>query len=124
MEKIVIGSQEVAEVVSAPTDQPSRLEPKLPPPVPVWTKAAMSPLVLILPILCLFSLVVRVAMRGLPPRTRIAWLSFLSTLLIISGILTSVVAVLSVAFVPLPKFVSGSLSELDTKIQLCQVRPR
>jgi len=54
-------------------------------------------------------------MRGLPPRTRIAWLSFLSTLLIISGIMTSTAAVLAVAFVPLPAIVSGNLVELDGK---------
>jgi S1-C subfamily serine protease len=115
MEKIVIGSKEISEVVPAPPDQPRALEPKLPPPVPIWAKAAMSPLVLVLPILCLFTLVVRVAMKGLPPRTRIAWLTFLSTLLIISGMLTSIAAVLSVAFVPLPAIVSGSLNELDSK---------
>ena len=116
MEKIVIGSQEISEVTSATPDQPTRLEPKLPPPVPVWAKVVLSPLVFVLPLLCLITLVVRVAMRGLPPRTRFAWLSFLSTLLIISGIFTSIAAVLAVAFVPLPAIVSGSLNELDTKI--------
>lgn len=115
MEKIVIGAREVSEVVPAPPDQPRRLEPKLPPPIPIWTRAAMSPLILFLPLLCLVTLVLRFAMRGLPPRTRIAWLSFLSTLLIISGILTSLAAVLSVAFVPLPAIVSSNLVELDSK---------
>jgi putative serine protease PepD len=115
MEKIVIGSREVAEVVPAPLDQPSRLEPKLPTPVPIWARICLSPLVLCLPVLCLISLVLRVAMRGLPPRTRFAWLSFLSTLLIISGILTSVAAVLAISFVPLPTFVSTGLNELDSK---------
>ena len=115
MEKIVIDAKEVAGVVSAPPDQPSRLEPKLPPPVPLWAKLAMAPLVLVLPVLCLFVLVFRVAMRGLPPRTRFAWLSFLSTLLIISGLLTSIVAVGAVALVPLPAIVSTSLDELDSR---------
>jgi Trypsin-like peptidase domain len=115
MEKIVIGAAEVSEVIPSPPDQPRRLEPKLPPPIPFWTRVAMSPLVLFLPVLCLVTLVLRFAMRGLPPRTRIAWLSFLSTLLIISGILTSAAAVLSVAFVPLPAIVSGNLVELDAK---------
>jgi len=116
MEKIVIGSREVSEVSVPPADQPSRLEPKLPDPVPIWARFAMSPLVLVLPVLCLFTIVFRFAMRALPPRTRFAWLSFLSTLLIISGMLTSVVAVLSVAFVPLPTFVSTSLGDLDSKV--------
>src|SRR6266436_4543038 len=115
MEKIVIGSGEISAVAPPAPDQPPRLEPKLPPPVPLWAKLALSPLVLLLPILCVVTLIVRVAMRGLPPRTRFAWLSFLSTLLIISGMLTSIAAVLSVAFVPLPAIVSQSLSELDAK---------
>jgi S1-C subfamily serine protease len=115
MEKIVIGATEVAQVVSSPPDQPRRLEPKLPPPIPFWVRVALSPLILFLPVLCLVTLVLRFAMRGLPPRTRIAWLSFLSTLLIISGIMTSTAAVLAVAFVPLPAIVSGNLVELDGK---------
>jgi len=114
MEKIVIRSQEVAQV-AAPPDQPNRLEPSLPHPVPVWARIALSPLVLILPVLCLFTIVLRFAMRGLPPRTRFAWLSFLSTLLIISGMITSGASVLAVAFVPLPSFVSNSLGELDAR---------
>jgi S1-C subfamily serine protease len=114
MEKIVIATSEIAEVV--PSAEPSpRLEPKLPPPVPVWAKAALLPLVFVLPILCVVTLVLRVAMRGLPPRTRYAWLAFLTSLLIVSGIVTSLAAVLAVAFVPLPAIVSGSLTELDAK---------
>jgi S1-C subfamily serine protease len=115
MEKIVIGAGEVAAVTPPSPDQPPRLEPKLPPPVPLWAKLALAPLVLLLPILCFVTLIVRVAMRGLPPRTRFAWLSYLSTLLIVSGILTSMATVLSVAFVPLPAIVNQSLDELDAK---------
>jgi S1-C subfamily serine protease len=115
MEKIVIGAREISEVTPTHPEQPNRLEPKLPPPVPVWAKVAMSPLALVLPLLCLVTIVLRVAMRGLPPRTRFAWVSFLSTLLIISGMLTSVALVLAVAFVPLPAFVGQGLSELDAK---------
>jgi S1-C subfamily serine protease len=115
MEKIVIGTQEVAEVAPAQLGDLSRLEPKLASPIPLWARISMCLLVLFLPLLCLVTIVLRAAMRGLPPRTRIAWLSFLSTLLVISGILTSVAAVLSVAFVPLPAMVSTSLGELDSR---------
>jgi len=114
MEKIVIETSEVARV-APPHDLPHRLEPRLPPPVPIWARVAMSPLVLFLPILCLFTVVIRVAMRGLPPRTRYAWVAFLSTLLVISGILTSIAAVLAVTVVPLPAIVSRSLTELDAR---------
>lgn len=115
MEKIVIGAGEVAAVTPPPPDQPPRLEPNLPPPVSLWAKFALAPLVLFLPLLCMVTIIVRVAMRGLPPRTRFAWLSYLSTLMIISGMLTSIAAILSVAFVPLPAIVSQSLDELDSK---------
>ncbi len=116
MDKIVVTPSEVAETV-IPVDGPvpNRPEPKLSSPVPWWAKLAMSPLVLFLPLLCLLTLVLRVAMRGLPPRTRFAWVSFLSTLLIISGILTSVGAVLTFSFVPLPVIVNKGLDELDSK---------
>jgi S1-C subfamily serine protease len=115
MEKIVIGAREVSEVAPSLPDQVHRLEPKLPPPIPLWARISMCLLVLFLPLLCLITIVLRAAMRGLPPRTRIAWLSFLSTLLVISGILTSIGAVLAVAFVPLPAMVSSSLGELDSR---------
>jgi S1-C subfamily serine protease len=114
MEKIVIGSGEIAQV-APPPEQPNRLEPKLPPPVPIWAKVTMLPLVLALPLLCLIAVILRVAMRGLPPRTRFAWLSYLSTLLIVSGFLTSIASVLAVTLVPLPAIVSRNLNELDSR---------
>jgi hypothetical protein len=114
MEKIVIRTGELPETAPLPLEQP-RLEPKLQPPVPLWARLAMSPLVLILPLLCLATLALRIAMRGLPPRTRYAWISFLCSLMIFSGILTSIVSVLAIAFVPLPVFVNSSLNELDER---------
>ena len=81
MEKIVISPAEVAET-QVPADQPARLEPKLTPAVPRWAKWALAPLVLFLPLLCLVAIVLRVAMRGLPPRTDtdgpLCWLPCLS----------------------------------------------
>ena len=88
MEKIVISSAEVAET-QAPAEQPARLEPKLAPAVPQWARWVLAPLVLFLPLLCFVAIVLRVAMRGLPPRTRYEWTSLLATLLIVSGIVTS-----------------------------------
>ena len=97
MEKIVISSAEVAET-RAPAEEPARLEPKLASVVPWWAKASLAPLVLVLPVLCLVVIVLRVAMRGLPPRTRHAWTAFFNTLLIISGLVTSACTVLIFSF--------------------------
>ena len=112
MEKIVISTREIANT-TPPVDGPSGLDPKLPSPIPPWGKVALLPLVLVLPILCVVTVVLRAAMRNLPPRTRYAWLAYLSSLLIVSGILTSTSTVLLVSLAPLPSFVSEGLSELD-----------
>ena len=114
MEKIIISPAEVAET-QVPVDQPARLQPKLAPAVPLWAKWALAPLALLLPLLCLVAIVLRVAMRGLPPRTRYEWTSLLATLLIVSGIMTSVATVLMFSFAPLPSVAGSGLSELDER---------
>jgi S1-C subfamily serine protease len=112
MEKIVVSAAEVARTEIS-TDVPTRLEPKLEPAVPAWAKWTLSPVVLVLPLLCLIAIVLRLAMRTLPPRNRYAWTSFLTTLLIVSGILTSVATVLAFSFAPLPSLVGAGLGDLD-----------
>jgi S1-C subfamily serine protease len=114
MEKIVISAAEVAET-QAPVEQPAQLEPKLAPAVPRWARWALAPLVLFLPLLCLIAIVVRIAVRGLPPRTRHEWTSVLATLLVVSGILTSVATVLVFSFAPMPSVAGAGLSELDER---------
>lgn len=114
MEKIVISSREIADTGTLP-EQPARVEPKLTPPVPVWAKVALSPLVLILPLLCIVTIILRVAMRGLPPRTRFAWTGLLATLLTISGAVTTLAFVLILTLHPLPPLIGGSLSDLDER---------
>lgn len=114
MEKIVISSREVSETRLIP-EQAARPEVQLPPIVPWWAKFSLWPLIVLLPILCLLTIILRVAMRSLPPRTRHAWTSFLSTLLVASGLLTSLLAVSILSFVPLPTLVSAGLPELDER---------
>ncbi len=93
MEKIVISSNEVAETLPAP-DIPARLEAKLPSVIPWWARLSLWPLVVVLPVMYVIAIVLRLAMRGLPPRTRFAWTGFLTTLLTTSGLLTCTAAVL------------------------------
>jgi S1-C subfamily serine protease len=114
MDKVVVSTQELAAVPNTP-EGPGRLEPKLPPVISWWVKLALSPLILVLPLLCLVTIVLRASTRNQPSRIRHAWTAFLSTLLIISGFLTSAAAVLSVAFVPLPAVVSKGISDLDER---------
>jgi len=114
MEKIVISSSEIAQT-TPPPDEPVRLEPKLPPAMPWWAKLALSPLVLVLPLLCVVTVILRAAMRGLPPRTRFAWTGLLATLLSISGLLTSIAAVLLLTLHPVPTLIGGGLVDLDER---------
>jgi len=114
MEKIVISTAEVAETTLLP-EGPARLEPQLPSPVAWWAKLTMWPLALVLPLLCVIAIVLRFAMRGMPPRARHAWTGFLATLLTASGLLTCAAAILFVSLVPPPSFVSRNLVELDEK---------
>lgn len=114
MEKICVTARDIADTAT-PAQEPTRLVPKLPPPVPWWAKLSLTPLVLLLPVLCLVALVVRVAMRRAEPRIRYAWLAYLSSLLIVSGVFTSMLAVVAASYRPVPAIVSTGLSELDEK---------
>jgi hypothetical protein len=100
MDKVVISPDELAEISVKP--QELRIEAKLPSPVPLWAKVAMSALVLVLPLLCLVAIVLRVAFRTQPPRTRYAWTGFLCTLLVISGLMNSAATVFVLSVAPLP----------------------
>jgi S1-C subfamily serine protease len=120
MERIVISSDEIAQTAPS-ADEPRGLSPKLPSPIPWWAKLCLSPLILVLPVLCVVSILLRVAMRGLPPRSRYAWVSFSLTLLAISGILTSIAGVLAFTLAPTPSVVSQGLSELDSRTEFPQL---
>jgi S1-C subfamily serine protease len=114
MDKIVISPNEITEIREGP-DLPARIEPKLPTAIPWWARVSVGILALFLPLLCLVAIILRVAFRGQTPRIRYAWTSFLSTLLIISGFLTSAASVLLFSFGSVPAIVATGLSELDEK---------
>jgi S1-C subfamily serine protease len=116
MDKIVISPNEITEIKEV-TDQPARIEPKLPPAIPWWARISVGVLVLCPPVLCLIAIILRVAFRGQTPRIRYAWTGFLSTLLIISGFLTSALAVVAFSLGPLPTItgMATGLAELDER---------
>jgi len=114
VDKIVINQDELADSQIEP-QQPSGIEAKLAPAIPWWTRATLAPFVLVLPLLCLVSIILRVAFRSQPPRTRHAWTAFLSTLLIVSGILTSMMTVVVFSLGPIPAIESSGLADLDER---------
>src|SRR5215467_6361588 len=116
MDKIVISPNEITEIKETP-EQPAKFEPKLPPAIPWWARVSVGLLALCLPLLCLVTLILRVAFRGQAPRIRYAWTSYLSTLLIISGFLTSASAVVffSVGGTFQAPLAGNGLAELDER---------
>jgi len=116
MDPIVITTQEVAQA-QIPVQAAPEIRPKVPNPVPIWARLLLAPLVLVLPLLCLAALVLRVSVRGQPPRVRQTWASYLLTLFIISGLLSTIFTILMVSFswAPAPDAISSALSDLDER---------
>jgi S1-C subfamily serine protease len=115
-DRVVVSSEEIEQIKPVPNAPPSSFN-RLPSPVPWWARITLSPLVLVLPVLCAVAVILRIAFRSQPPRVKYAWVSFLSTLLVISGILTTAGTVLVVSFLPIPALVNTGLSELDERTQ-------
>lgn len=119
MDKIVISNEEVLKTVEPPAagavlgSTPSVSATPLTPAIPLWSRIALAPLVLVLPLLCLVAVILRIAMRNLIPRVRFAWASYLNTLLVVSGLLTSIATVVSMSTGPTPALLSQGLSDLD-----------
>jgi S1-C subfamily serine protease len=102
-ERVVITAGDVAQA-GAPLALPSPVlrPPPNPPssPVPWWSVLVASLLAFCLPLLCLFAIGIRIGIRQRDLRTRAAWTGLLCTLLIISGLITSMAMSFSLALRP------------------------
>jgi S1-C subfamily serine protease len=120
MDRIVITEQELEQSQPpAPpvSPDPQGSQPGLANPVPLWARFLLAPLVLFLPLLCLVALIVRLSTRKQTPRELKAWWSYLLTLLIISGFVSTLLAIVSFSssWVPAPDAVGVALSGLDER---------
>jgi S1-C subfamily serine protease len=121
-DRVVVSSEEVERVSGQPEGThprpliPTGLFEELPSPVPRWARVALSAFVVVLPVLCVVALVLRIAFRNQSARVKSAWVSFLSTLLIVSGLLSTVAVALVVSLAPIPAMVNTGISELDERI--------
>ncbi len=113
-EKVTVSLDDIDRSVPEPHAPATELK-RTPPVLPLWSKIALSFLAFVLPLLCIVTVILRVAFRAQPPRDRNAMTSFLSTLLVVSGLLTTVVFALVLSFVPIPAMVSTGLPELDER---------
>src|SRR5262245_37297892 len=116
MDPIVITTQEVAEA-QMPVQGAPEVRPRLPNPVPLWARLVLLPLVLVLPLLCLVALILRISIRSQAPRLRQSWAAYLLTLLIISGLFSTIFTVLAISFswAPAPDAIGSALPDLDER---------
>ena len=126
MDRIVVSSREVAEIGDLAAS-PAPLQPKLPPAIHWGLKGRPLYLVLCLPLLCLFAIIMRLALRNQAPRIRYAWTAYLATLLIISGFLTSATAIAFFSLGGPIQSIAGSyqvrlISMNDNSSRNCQIR--
>jgi len=117
MDRIVITTQEVYRTPPPGEGVPGPARAGLPNPVPTWARLLLIPLVVVLPLLSLVALIIRASVRRQTPRALQAWSSYLLTLLIISGFLSTILAVLSISFswAPAPDAIGAALSGLDER---------
>jgi S1-C subfamily serine protease len=117
MDRIVITTQEVDRTPPPAAGVQESPRPRLPYPVPLWTRLLLVPLVAVLPVLSLVALIIRVSVRRQTPRALQAWSSYLLTLLIVSGFFSTILVVLSfsLSWAPAPDAISAALSGLDER---------
>jgi S1-C subfamily serine protease len=111
-DKVVVSAEEIERTVLE-ENVPQTILKKLPSPIPIWARIGLTSLVPVLPLLCVVAIVLKIAFRAQSPRVRYALVSFLSTLLVASGLLTTVATVLVVSFIPVPAIVNNGLPSLD-----------
>jgi len=114
-ERVVVSAEEVSQLKPVADTPAGQSFEALKSPVPLWARIGMSVLVLFLPVLAVITFVLRIAFRNQPRHVRFAWVSFTSTLLIISGLLTTVAAMATFAFVPVEAIVNSGLPDLDER---------
>jgi hypothetical protein len=115
-ERVIVSSEEVLRLEPA-IEGPLPVFQKIASPIPLWARICTAFLVLFLPVLAVVTMILRVAFRAQPRNVRFAWLSFTSTLLIVSGLLTTTAVLLMFAFTPVPSMVNNGLPDLDERHQ-------
>ncbi|NYF78066.1 S1C family serine protease [Granulicella arctica] len=116
-QKVIVSGYEASQVPEATTTPGSSPQPtpRLSPAIPWWARIGLSLVALCFPLLCLITLVLRIAFRAETPRIKYAWTSFLNTLLMVSGLLTLVAGSFVFFLAPVPVITGSGLTDLDER---------
>lgn len=115
-EKVVVSAEELVQLKPVEAAPPQVFE-QLPSPIPWWARICMFLLVPVFPLLAIITIVLRIAFRNQPRNVRFAWVSLLSTLLVVSGLITCAAGVAAFSFAPIPAIVNEGLPDLDERHQ-------
>ena len=115
LEHVAVSSEELTHIEergAGPYFLPdSRKDARL----PGWAVIAFLPAVVFLPLLCLLTTVSRIVLRARPLAVKYAWGGFFSTLLIVSGALTSVGAAIFFSLPRMPAVLSTNVPDFDER---------
>lgn len=114
VEHLIVSSEEVSQI-EAMVGQPYSLFGAGYAKVPRWAIFVFSPLVLLLPLLCLLVVVSRFVLRSRSIYVKYAWAGFFATLLTIGAALNSVAVIAFISVPRMPPVLSTSLPDLDEK---------
>lgn len=90
MDKITVTAADLQQAPPPALPPPSAATPLPAPAITVGARLATLPLVLVLPLLCLVALILRLALRSRLPRIQLAWAHWMNSLLVASGLLTTI----------------------------------
>jgi S1-C subfamily serine protease len=118
-QKVIVSGYDVSQVPepaasNGPPPAP-RLEPRLAPAIPWWARVGLWIVALCFPLLCVLTVILRIAFRAETPRIKYAWTSFLTTLLMVSGVLMLTAGTLAYFLAPVPVITGSGLSDLDER---------
>jgi hypothetical protein len=114
IDHIAVSSEEVTQVERG-VYPPHTLFGGGHPSIPRWAMVALSPAVVILPLLCLLIVVLRVAIRDQALYVKYTWVCLFSTLLIISGVVSSVAAAIFLSLPRMPAVLSRNIPDFDER---------
>jgi S1-C subfamily serine protease len=114
-QKVIVSGYEVSQVAEAAVSSGPPPAPRLTPAIPWWARVGLSLVALCFPLLCVVTVILRVAFRAETPRIKYAWTGFLNTLLIVSGLLMLAVGTTAYFIAPVPVITGSGLADLDER---------
>ena len=116
MDRIVVSPLDIANASESVTDQHFASRPASAS-ISWWVRLLVCTTAVVLPAACLLSLIVRVVIRGAEARARFAWFALVNSVLMASGLVTSIGFVLLLASSSgRPVLLSDGLEELDSRV--------